>query len=153
MEIVSPAFAPGEHIPRKYTCEGENISPPLDFIDVPLEAESLVLMIEDPDALAKPWVHWLVFNIPPQCGGFEEGRIPNGAQEGLCNGNTFGYEGPCPPTTEMHTYLFKLYALGTVLLIPNESDRKAVLEAMEGCVLTSAVMVGTYIREKIPAKK
>ena len=146
MEIKSPVFKDGERVPVKYTCEGPNVSPPLQFTDVPAEAKSLVLMVEDPDADAKPWVHWLVFNIPPQSGGFEENAIADGAQQGLCNGNTFGYEGPCPPENE-HTYLFKLYALDKVLDIVPESDRKKVLKEMEGHVVAEALLRGKYKKE------
>ena len=148
MEIKSSVFRNGETIPRKYTCEGPNISPPLSFVDVPVNAQSLVLMVEDPDAEAKPWVHWLVFNIPPNANGFPEGGIVNGATEGLCNGNTFGYEGPCPPENE-HQYLFKLYALDTILPISDESDRKKVLNAMLGHVIEEAMLVGKYEKEKV----
>jgi Raf kinase inhibitor-like YbhB/YbcL family protein len=147
MKIQSPAFGEGERIPQQYTCEGPNISPPLQFTDVPAEAKSLVLMIEDPDAPAKPWVHWLVFNIPPQCGGFAEGAVAEGAQEGLCNGNTFGYEGPCPPEHE-HSYLFKLYALGIVLPLPAASNRKDVLAAMEQHVVAESTLTGKYEKAK-----
>lgn len=147
MEIKSPAFKEGERIPEKYTCEGLNVSPPLQFTGVPSNAKSLVLTVEDPDAPAKPWVHWLVFNIPPQCGGFEEAAVPEGAQEGLCNGNTFGYEGPCPPENE-HAYLFKLYALDTVLDIPAASNRRQVLAAMEKHVVAESVLTGRYRKEK-----
>jgi Raf kinase inhibitor-like YbhB/YbcL family protein len=148
MEIRSSAFKNGETIPKKYTCEGPNISPPLIFIDVPTNAKSLVLMIEDPDAEAKPWVHWLVFNIPPGANGFPEGDFARGATEGLCNGNTFGYEGPCPPENE-HQYLFKLYALDTMLQISDESDRKKVLNAMLGHVIEEAELLGKYEKEKV----
>lgn len=147
MEIKSPAFKEGERIPEKYTCEGLNVNPPLQFTGVPSNAKSLVLTVEDPDAPAKPWVHWLVFNIPPQCGGFEEAAVPEGAQEGLCNGNTFGYEGPCPPENE-HEYLFKLYALDTVLDIPAASNRRQVLAAMEKHVVAESVLTGRYRKEK-----
>jgi Raf kinase inhibitor-like YbhB/YbcL family protein len=148
MKISSPAFNDGERVPVKYTCEGPNISPPLTFTDVPSNAKSLVLMVEDPDAPAKPWVHWLVFNIPPTAKGFDESSIAQGSVQGLCNGNTFGYEGPCPPQNE-HTYLFKLYALDKKLDIPNESDRKTVLREMEGHVIAEAVLRGKYKKEKI----
>jgi Raf kinase inhibitor-like YbhB/YbcL family protein len=147
MEITSPAFKDGERIPRKYTCEGPNISPPLQFSNVPDGASSLVLMVEDPDAPAKPWVHWLVFNIPAYASGFGENAIAPGSTQGLCNGNTFGYEGPCPPENE-HQYLFRLYALDTRLNIPDASDRKAVLREMEGHVLAEAVLKGSYKKEK-----
>lgn len=147
MEITSPAFENGERIPRKYTCQGPNISPPLQFSNVPDGAKSLALMVEDPDAPAKPWVHWLVFNIPADASGFGEAAIAPGSTQGLCNGNTFGYEGPCPPENE-HQYLFRLYALDIRLDIPDASDRKVVLREMEGHVLAEAVLKGSYKKEK-----
>lgn len=146
MKISSPVFHEGEKIPRKYSCEGPNISPPLNFEDVPAEAKSLVLMVEDPDAQARPWVHWLVFNIPPDAGGFPEGDVSEGSTQGLCNGNTFGYEGPCPPENE-HSYLFKLYALDIRLDIPDASDRKRVLREMNGHVIAESVLTGKYQKE------
>lgn len=147
MKLTSPVFKEGERVPTKYTCEGPNVNPPLTFEDVPQEAKSLVLMVEDPDAEAKPWVHWLVFNIAPHVTGFDENSYPEESTPGLCNGGTFGYEGPCPPTNE-HTYDFKLYALDTMLDIPNESDRKVVLKKMEGHVLAEATLVGKYKKQQ-----
>ncbi|MFL5730480.1 MAG: YbhB/YbcL family Raf kinase inhibitor-like protein [Cytophagaceae bacterium] len=147
MQLTSPAFRNGERVPTKYTCEGPNISPPLRFIHVPDEAKSLVLIVEDPDAKAKPWVHWLVFNIPATSTGFDENAIAKGSTQGLCNGNTFGYEGPCPSDGQ-HDYLFKLYALNKMLAIPNESDRKRVLKEMEGHILAEATLLGKYQKQK-----
>jgi Raf kinase inhibitor-like YbhB/YbcL family protein len=148
MKITSPVFRNGEKVPLKYTCEGPNISPPLEFMNAPKASKSLVLMVEDPDAEAKPWVHWLVFNIPPDAKGFEEGSVWKGSVEGLCNGNTFGYEGPCPPQNE-HQYLFKLYALDKVLEIPASSDRKKVLAEMQGHILAESVLSGVYEKQKV----
>jgi Raf kinase inhibitor-like YbhB/YbcL family protein len=145
MEIKSNAFKDGEKIPMKFTCEGPNISPPLAFSDVPEAAKSLVLMVEDPDAEAKPWVHWMVFNIPPDAEGFDENSIAEGAQQGLCNGNTLGYEGPCPP--EKHTYLFKLYAVDKMLNSDPVPDRKKVLGEMEGHIIDQALLTGLYEKE------
>src|SRR4051794_565861 len=96
MRITSPIFQNGQHVPTQYTCNGQNVNPPMDFHEVPLEAKSLVLMVEDVDAPAKPWVHWLVFNIPATSTFCPEHDIPTGSTEGICNGGTFGYEGPCP---------------------------------------------------------
>lgn len=143
MKITSPVFNDGERVPKQYTCEGPNINPPLNFSDVPAEAKSLVLMVEDPEADAKPWVHWLVYNIPPQCGGFEEASIPEGAVQGICNGGTYGYEGPCPPD-RLRNYMFKLYALDKVLDVPASADRKLILKEIEGHVVGDALLVGTY---------
>jgi Raf kinase inhibitor-like YbhB/YbcL family protein len=147
MKITSPAFKNGEQIPARYTCEGPNISPPLRFHDIPEAAVSLVLMVEDPDAPAKPWVHWLVFNIPAQACGFDENSISKEAVQGICNGNTLGYEGPCPPEGQ-HDYLFKLYAVDKMLEIPNSPDRKAVLHAMEGHILAETILTGKYQKQK-----
>jgi len=147
MEIKSEAFKEGESIPVKFTCEGPNISPPLQFTNVPAEAKSLILLVEDPDARAKPWVHWLVFNIPADTKGFEENSIAPGAEQGLCNGNTFGYEGPCPPENE-HRYLFKLYAIDKILDSKPTPDRKKVLQEIEGHIIAEAVLKGMYEKQK-----
>ena len=147
MEIKSEAFNNGDRIPKKYTCEGPNISPPLQFSNIPEGTKSLVLMIEDPDAEAKPWVHWMVFNIPPDAKGFEEDSIATGARQGLCNGNTLGYEGPCPPENE-HTYVFKLYAVDKMLPANPTPDRKKVLEQIQGHTIVEAVLEGRYEKGK-----
>ena len=152
MEISSPVFKNGESLPKKYTCEGENVNPPLNFSNVPASAESLVLIVEDPDAMAKPWVHWLVFNIPPGTEKFEEGALAEYAVEGLCNGNTFGYEGPCPPEG-LHHYYFYLYALDIKLHISPATDRKAILPVMKGHVLAEAQLMGVYERENVKHSK
>ena len=143
MRITSPAFKEGERVPKQYTCEGPNINPPLAFYEVPQNAKSLVLMVEDPEAEAKPWVHWLVYNIPAQASGFEEGSIAEGSVQGICNGGTYGYEGPCPPE-KPSTYLFKLYALDIMLDVPANADRKYVLKEIEGHVVGEATLKGTY---------
>lgn len=147
MQLKSKAFKDGGMIPVKFTCEGPNVSPPLEFIDVPSQAKSLVLMIEDPDAEAKPWVHWMVFNIPPDAKGFEENSIAAGAEQGLCNGNTLGYEGPCPPENE-HTYVFKLYALDKMLDSHPTPDRKKVLEQIRGHIIDEVALEGKYEKGK-----
>ena len=147
MKISSPEFKNNETIPLMYTCESDNINPELIFSDVPHATKSLVLIVEDPDAEAKPWVHWLVFNIPPAAKGIEENSIPEGAVEGLCSGNSSGYEGPCPPSGTHH-YHFKLYALSKILNISAASDRKAVLKEMHGHVIAEAELVGLYEKTK-----
>lgn len=146
MIIKSPAFEDNKVIPAQYTCEGPNVSPPLTFSEVPENTKSLVLLVEDPDAPAKPWVHWLVFNIPPGAGRFDEDSIADGAEQGLCNGNTLGYEGPCPPENE-HTYLFKLYALDIRLPSSPVPDRNEALALMEGHVIAEALLRGKYEKQ------
>lgn len=143
MHINSPAFSYDQPVPTPYTCKGENISPPLEFHAVPPEAKSLALVVEDIDALNQ-WVHWLVYNIPARGKGLEEGKLPQGAVDGVCNGGTHGYEGPCPKYfTGVHHYRFTLYALDTVLDLPVDADTPAVRKQMEGHVLDTAVLIGT----------
>jgi len=154
MQITSPAFQANQPIPVTYTCKGPNINPPLEFHDIPAGTQSMVLMFEDVDAPAKPWVHWLVFNIPPTTTRCNEHALPEGSTEGIANGGTHGYEGPCPKYfTGTHHYYYKLYALDTVLNIPNTSDRKAVLAAMSGHVLAEAQLVGTAVGEMVEAQQ
>lgn len=152
MAIESAAFGPHEEIPRKYTCEGEDISPPLSWSGVPDEAQSLVLIVDDPDAPdpeapRMTWVHWVVFDIPPLAPGLPEGgELPEGAQEGLSDFERTGYGGPCPPTGR-HRYFFKLYALDTRLELDRPSKQE-VERAMEGHVLAQAELVGTYEKNR-----
>lgn len=149
MKISCPEFKNREDIPSKYTCEGENISPPLKFENIPDRTASLVLIIEDPNTINKvPWIHWLVFNIPPDSEGFRENSISDGAVEGLCNGNTFGYEGPCPEITK-NQYFFRLYALDIVLPLVPESDVKTVMKEMNGHIIEKAELVGMYKKTKV----
>lgn len=150
MEITCPFFKNGEPIPEKYTCLGENINPPLDFIDVPKTAQSLVLIIEDIDATPKPWTHWLIFNILPSEKGIQEGRIPKFAMEGLSNNHTFGYEGPCPKYFKgTHHYLFRLIALNTRFYISGEVEREELEVFMDGHIIEEAVLMGTCTSKKL----
>ncbi|RMG44500.1 MAG: YbhB/YbcL family Raf kinase inhibitor-like protein [Acidobacteria bacterium] len=152
LELTSSAFGPGEEIPVRYTCEGEDLSPPLEWKGLPEGTKSLALIVDDPDAPdpARPrmtWVHWVVYNIPPTASGLEEGasgrRMPEGAREGLNDWKRTGYGGPCPPIGR-HRYVHKLYALDTTLPELPEATKAAVERAMEGHVLAKAELVGTY---------
>lgn len=147
MKIKSRAFEEGEKIPSKYTCDGENINPPLEISEVPGNAKSLVLIMDDPDAVkpaGKVWDHWLVWNIPPSTTEILEGREPEGVHGKGTAGNK-EYYGPCPPDAE-HRYFFKIYALDNMLDIP-EGSTKAVLEkAMEGHIIDMAELIGRYQR-------
>lgn len=143
MEIKSPAFEYEEIVPEKYTCFGTNINPPLQFIDVPDEAQSLVLIFEDVDASPKPWTHWMLFNIPPSAKEVGEGSVPYGAVEGLCNNHTFGYEGPCGKYFKgTHHYWFRLYALSKMLDLPAASEREGVQEKMKEHIIAKAELLG-----------
>jgi len=153
MRITSPAFAERGSIPEKYTCEGRDISPPLVFSDIPDAAESLVLIVDDPDAPdpAEPkmtWVHWLLFNLPPQLKSLDEDirKLPIGTDAGLNNWSRHNYGGPCPPIGR-HRYFFKLYALDTRLNGLKTPDKAALLQAMQGHVLEQAELVGTYLKQ------
>jgi hypothetical protein len=152
MALESPAFEDGGAIPRRYTCEGEDVAPALRWRDAPSGTQSFALVVDDPDAPdpAAPrmtWVHWVVFDIPESARGLAEGGRdwPPGAREGRNDWKRTGYGGPCPPIGR-HRYRLKLYALDTTLAL--EDPTKAELEAaMAGHVLAEAVLVGTYAKE------
>jgi len=152
MQITSNAFSHNGAIPDKYTCAGQDVSPPLSWLAVPAGSRSLVLIVDDPDAPdpAAPrmtWVHWVLYNLPPVSKGLAEGikELPPGTLQGLNDWGRTGYGGPCPPIGR-HRYFHKLYALDVVL--PNlGSARKARLEEiMQGHVLAYAELIGNYQR-------
>jgi Raf kinase inhibitor-like YbhB/YbcL family protein len=142
MEITSPEFKNNEAIPRKFTCQGADASPTLNISDVPSNAKSLVLIVDDPDAPAGNWDHWLIYNISPTTSMISENTIP-----GLQCLNDFGrkqWGGPCPPSGT-HRYFFKLYALDIELKKLPDSSRKAdLLKAMEGHIVAQAQLIGLY---------
>lgn len=143
MKITSTAFKDNEYIPVPYTCNGPNKNPPLDIHTPPEGTKSFVLLIEDIDAKDTPWVHWLVFNIPASVRHIHKDSIPEDAVEGLANGGTHGYEGPCPIYfSGIHHYRFQVFALDTMLDVSPESDKLAVAEAMAGHILDKAVVTG-----------
>ncbi|HEB97515.1 MAG TPA: YbhB/YbcL family Raf kinase inhibitor-like protein [Sedimenticola thiotaurini] len=156
LTLRSPAFAAGEPIPQRYTCEGDDISPPLEWSGVPAGTRSLALVVDDPDAPdpAAPrmtWVHWLVYDLPPDSGGLQESvaerEFPPGTRLGRNDFRRTRYGGPCPPIGT-HRYFFKLYALDTVLPDLAEPDKAALLRAMEGHVLERAELMGTYRKQR-----
>lgn len=154
--IESSAFVHDDAIPKIYTCDGNDFSPPLEWSDLPEGAQSLALIVDDPDAPdpAAPrmtWVHWVLYNLPATAGGLPEGvessSLPEGAAEGLNDWKRTGYGGPCPPIGR-HRYFFKLYALDTRfegLGNPTKAELEAV---MEGHVLERVELVGTYRRQR-----
>ena len=152
MKITSPAFKHMGEIPQKYTCDGQDLSPPLKWEGVPEEARSLALIVDDPDAPdpnapRMTWVHWVLYNIPPSTKGLKEGisELPHGTMEGKNDWGRTGYGGPCPPIGR-HRYFFKLYALDTVLPDLGHPTKKELLKAMEGHILQKAELIGTYKR-------
>lgn len=148
MKILSPAFEHNQNIPPKYTCDNADVSPPLQFKDVPSQAQSLVLIVDDPDAVSKkPWVHWTVFNIDPGVREVPEGTVPQGSIEGVTDFGRNGYGGPCPPSGT-HRYFFKLYALDTKLDLPNTADKPTIEEAMQQHILDTTELIGLYNRDR-----
>lgn len=152
LTIESPAFPHRGAIPSKYTCEGDDISPPLKWSGVPQGAKSLVLIVDDPDAPdpAAPrmtWVHWVLYNLPPTTSGLPEGvssaQLPPGTKEGLNDWKRTGYGGPCPPIGR-HRYFFKLYALDTGLPDLGHPTKADLEKAMAGHILEHAELIGTY---------
>jgi len=156
LTLTSPAFAAGAEIPRKYTCQGDNVSPPLAWTGVPETARSLVLIVDDPDAPdprapKMTWVHWVVFNLPVNATGLPEAvaskALPEGSGEGLNDWKRTGYGGPCPPVGR-HRYPFKLYALDTRLTGLDRPTKARLEAAMKGHVLARSVLTGTYQKSR-----
>src|SRR3989344_4823566 len=145
MTITSPSFAEGEFIPSKFTCDGENINPRLDIGGVPSQAQSLVLIVDDPDSPSGNWLHWSVWNIDPKIKFIEEGKMPPGASEGVTDFRSVGYGGPCPGQGT-HRYQFTIYALDNVLDLPNGAKRDELEAAMAGYIIEQAKLVGIYKR-------
>jgi len=146
MKISSPAFEENSKIPEKYTCDGENVNPPLKIEGIPKEAKSLVLIVDDPDAPMGTFLHWLVWNIPPETNFIEENSLPEGAVQGRNDFGKENYGGPCPPFGT-HRYFFKVYALDKVLNLPEGSSLKEVEEVMKGHILDQAQLIGFYQRK------
>jgi Raf kinase inhibitor-like YbhB/YbcL family protein len=147
MKITSSAFDNNQSISSKYTCNGENVSPPLEFLDVPEKTKSLVLIVDDPDAPVGTWAHWVVYNIGPNVGEVKENSVPAGGAEGVTSFGRAEYGGPCPPQG-VHRYFFKLYALNKTLSFEGKVDKEAVMEAMKGAVIDKAELVGLYSQQK-----
>jgi Raf kinase inhibitor-like YbhB/YbcL family protein len=156
MQISSPSFTHQGSIPEKYTCEGADTSPPLAWSGVPPSAKSLALIVDDPDAPdpsapKMTWVHWVAYNLPPQTTSLGEGSsrksLPQGAKEGLNDWKKPGYGGPCPPIGR-HRYFFKLYALDIALPDLGRPSKADLLKAMQGHVVGSAELVGTYEKSR-----
>jgi hypothetical protein len=154
LKIESEAFNDGEAIPKQFTCEGQDVSPPLTWSGVPANARSLVLIVDDPDAPdpkapRMTWVHWVLYNLPAETAGLPRGvaaeDLPDGTGEGLNDWKRPGYGGPCPPVGR-HRYFHKLYALDTRLEGLANPTKAQVEAAMQGHVVARAELVGTYIK-------
>jgi Raf kinase inhibitor-like YbhB/YbcL family protein len=156
LNLTSRAFEAGSSIPARHTCDGDDVSPPLAWSGVPDGTRSLALVVDDPDAPdpAAPqrvWVHWVLYNMPPDASGLEQGvesaELPTGTREGLNDWKRTGYGGPCPPVGQ-HRYFHKLYALDIVLPDLGAPTRTGLEQAMQGHVLDQAELIGVYQRAK-----
>lgn len=150
IKITSPAFENEGMIPAKYTCDGEDISPPLQWDAVPEGTKSIALISDDPDAPMGTWVHWVLFNLPADARELKENippdkTLPNGAKQGTSDFGRIGYGGPCPPGGT-HRYFFKIYALDTELSLQAGARKRDLLKAMEGHIVGQGQLMGKYKR-------
>jgi hypothetical protein len=143
--ISSPAFEEGQPIPPRFTADGSDVSPEIRLENPPGGVASFALIMDDPDAPAGTWVHWVVWNLPATADTVAEGSLPDAAVEGRNSWGRNRYNGPSPPSGT-HRYFFKLYALDTTLDLPTGTDKTGLLRAMQGRVLAEAVLMGTYTR-------
>jgi Raf kinase inhibitor-like YbhB/YbcL family protein len=151
IKVTSSAFEEGGMIPAKYTCDGQDISPPLQWRGIPEGAKSIALINDDPDAPMGMWVHWVLFNLPADTTELAENipadeTLPNGAKHGITDFRRLGYGGPCPPSGT-HRYFFKIYALDEKLDLPSGATKGQLLEKMEGHILAQGQLIGKYKRQ------
>lgn len=150
MKLTSKVFKQEETIPKKYTCDGKDVSPPLRWENAPDNTKSFALIFDDPDAPAGTWVHWVIFNMPADVDSLAENVTPskelaNGARQGINDFHKYGYGGPCPPGEE-HRYFFKLYALDKKLNLQSGATKSELINAMEGHIIARAELIGLYAR-------
>ena len=150
IRLASAAFTEGQTIPRQYTCDGVNISPPLEWTGLPKSAKTIAIIADDPDAPAGTWVHWVIYNLPADTMGMIENLpmtedVKGGGLQGKNDFEKIGYGGPCPPTGR-HRYFFKLYAIDDELPLKGGATKSDVEKAMEGHILAQAQLMGTYHR-------
>jgi Raf kinase inhibitor-like YbhB/YbcL family protein len=151
LQISTSAFSPGEAIPKTFTCDGQDISPQLTWTDPPLTTQSFALIMDDPDAPAGTWVHWVVYNLPASTRELAENvpnreQLPNGAHQGRNDFNKTGYNGPCPPAGKPHRYFVKLYALDIKLHLRAGALKTDVERAMQTHIVAQSELMGRYSR-------
>ena len=149
--ITSDNFKNGSEIPKRFTCDGADVSPELSWTAPPSGAQSLALIADDPDAPAGTWTHWVLFNLPSTTTHLAEGvnkvdELPGGARQGRNDFRKIGYNGPCPPPGKPHRYFFKIYALNTSLQLSAGASKQELEKAMEGHIAGHAELMGTYKR-------
>lgn len=152
IEVTSSAFQQGRPIPQKYTGQGDDVSPPLQWTGAPANTASFTVICEDPDAAAGIFTHWVLFNLPPKTTAVPEGvaktgALPDGSEQGQNSFNEIGYNGPMPPAGQRHRYFFKVYALDKMLGLESGADKEDVLRAIKGHVLAEGELMGTYQRQ------
>jgi Raf kinase inhibitor-like YbhB/YbcL family protein len=145
LPITSPAFGEGEIIPQQFTCDGSDLSPQLDWTSVPQGSQSLALIVDDPDAPIGTWVHWVLFDLPPDLVSLPEGASGTGTQ-GTNSFKKLTYGGPCPPKGSPHRYYFKLYALDTLMNLEEGASKAELENAMQGHILAQGQLMGKYGR-------
>ena len=151
IKVTSTAFTEGQPIPAKYTCDSDDVSPPLQWMNAPTNTKSFALICDDPDAPVGTWVHWVLYDLPASTSALAEDAaktqpLTGGAKQGLNDFRRIGYGGPCPPPGKPHRYFFKLYALDTVLNVKAGLTKKELLKVTNGHVLAEGRLVGTYQR-------
>ncbi|MEJ2103299.1 MAG: YbhB/YbcL family Raf kinase inhibitor-like protein [Ignavibacteriaceae bacterium] len=150
IKLTSIAFREGDYVPKKFTCDGENVSPPLDWNGVPAEAKSIALICDDPDAPMGTWVHWVIFNIPSSTNKLSE-KVPtdkvleDGTTQGSNDFRKIGYGGPCPPGGT-HRYYFKIYALDKRIELAPGATKGELLHEMNGHIIAEGMLMGKYSR-------
>ena len=153
LTVTTTAFKEGETIPVKYTGDGANVSPPLQWTTVPEHTQSIALICSDPDAPGGTWIHWVIFNIPGDAARLPEAvpkqaMLPDGTQQGINSGKATGYDGPAPPPGPLHHYYFHVYALDGKLALSGKVTKDSLLKAMTGHILGEGQVMGVYRRVK-----
>jgi Raf kinase inhibitor-like YbhB/YbcL family protein len=148
-EITSNAFRSGSSVPKKFTCDGPDVSPALSWTGAPAKTKSFALIVDDPDAPVGTWVHWVLYNLPSDTRNVAEGtpkdpRLPNGALQGRNDFGKVGYNGPCPPRGSAHRYFFKIYALDSQMGLKPGATKADLERAMKGHTLDQAQLIGTF---------
>jgi Raf kinase inhibitor-like YbhB/YbcL family protein len=151
LTVKTSAFEPGKSIPKKFTCEGMDLSPKLEWSEAPESAMSIAVICDDPDAPGGTWTHWVLFNLDPATTSLQEGmpldrEFPDGARHGINDWKHLGYRGPMPPAGKLHRYYFRVYALDCVLTLAAGATRQQLLDAIKGHIVAEGEVMGTYQR-------
>lgn len=148
-QLTTDAFSNEGQIPKKFTCDGQDVSPELTWTDPPKGTQAFALIVDDPDAPAGTWVHWVLYDLPPDVhnldgGVAKKGRLPNGARQGQNDFGKIGYKGPCPPRGSVHRYFFKLYALDSKTKLKPGATKSDLERVMKGHILAESQWIGKF---------